>query len=89
MGNPVGERDVGQIDRGEREMAETMRALVFLGIDRVGIVEKPIPEPGPRDAVIRTTASITEVSPANSQVREKCFGSSHAVISPPALPSTW
>jgi hypothetical protein len=29
-------------------MAETMRALVFLGIDRVGIVEKPIPEPGPR-----------------------------------------
>ena len=39
-------------------MAETMRALVFLGIDRVGIIEKPIPEPGPRDAVIRTTASL-------------------------------
>jgi isopropanol dehydrogenase (NADP+) len=39
-------------------MAETMRALVFLGIDRVGIIEKPIPKPGPRDAVIRTTASL-------------------------------
>ena len=39
-------------------MAETMRALVFLGIDRVGIIEKPVPEPGPRDAVIRTTASL-------------------------------
>ncbi len=35
-----------------------MRALAFLGINKVGVVEKPIPEPGPRDAVIRTTASL-------------------------------
>lgn len=39
-------------------MAETMKALVFLEIDKVGIIEKPIPEPGPKDAVIRTTASL-------------------------------
>ena len=39
-------------------MAETMKALVFLGIGKVGVVEKPIPTPGPRDAIIRTTASL-------------------------------
>ena len=38
-------------------MAETMKAFVFLGVGKVGIIEKPLPEPGPRDAVIRTTAS--------------------------------
>jgi len=38
-------------------MAETMKAFVFLGVEKVGIIEKPLPEPGPRDAVIRTTAS--------------------------------
>jgi threonine dehydrogenase-like Zn-dependent dehydrogenase len=35
-------------------MAETMRAFAFLGGKEVGIVEKPIPRPGPRDAVIKT-----------------------------------
>lgn len=39
-------------------MAETMKTLAFLGKGKVGIVEKPIPEPGPADAVIRTTASL-------------------------------
>ncbi len=35
-----------------------MRVFAFLGINKVGIVERPIPEPGPDDAVIRTTASL-------------------------------
>ncbi|TCJ15086.1 NAD(P)-dependent alcohol dehydrogenase [Rubrobacter taiwanensis] len=39
-------------------MAETMKMLAFLGIEKVGVIEKPIPEPGPRDAIIRTTSSL-------------------------------
>lgn len=35
-----------------------MRALAFLGAGKVGIIDKPIPEPGFGDAVIRTTASL-------------------------------
>jgi threonine dehydrogenase-like Zn-dependent dehydrogenase len=34
-----------------------MNALAFLGPGRVGFVRKPVPVPGPRDAVVRTTAS--------------------------------
>lgn len=39
-------------------MGMTMRALVFLGIGKVGVVEKPVPAPGPNDAVVRTTAAL-------------------------------
>jgi isopropanol dehydrogenase (NADP+) len=35
-----------------------MKGLAFLQIGKVGVVEKPIPEPGPTDAVIKTTASL-------------------------------
>ena len=35
-----------------------MKALAFMGIDEVAIIDKPIPEPGPNDAVIKTTASL-------------------------------
>lgn len=35
-----------------------MRALAFLGVGKVGIVDKPKPNPGPNDAIIRTTASL-------------------------------
>ena len=35
-----------------------MKALVFLEVGKVGIVEKPIPDPGPSDAVVKTTASL-------------------------------
>jgi len=35
-----------------------MKALAFLGIGKVGVVDKPIPAPGPNDAVIKTTASL-------------------------------
>ncbi|MEV0322640.1 alcohol dehydrogenase catalytic domain-containing protein [Streptomyces sp. NPDC050658] len=38
-------------------MSELMSALAVLGVDRVGFVQKPIPCPGPRDAVVRTTTS--------------------------------
>ena len=39
-------------------MAETMKVLAFLGVGKAGVIEKPIPEPGPNDAIIRTTASL-------------------------------
>ncbi len=35
-----------------------MKALAFLEIDKVGVIDKPIPEIGPNDAVIKTTASL-------------------------------
>src|SRR5215813_13399401 len=35
-----------------------MRALAFLEIGKVGLIDKPVPEPGPNDAVIKTTASL-------------------------------
>jgi len=39
-------------------MSETMKAFVMKGIGEVGMMEKPIPRPGPRDAVVRTTAAL-------------------------------
>jgi isopropanol dehydrogenase (NADP+) len=35
-----------------------MKAFAFLEIGKARVIDKPIPEPGPRDAVIRTTASL-------------------------------
>jgi isopropanol dehydrogenase (NADP+) len=35
-----------------------MRAFVMHRIDSVGMMEKPIPEPGPNDAVVRTTTAL-------------------------------
>jgi threonine dehydrogenase-like Zn-dependent dehydrogenase len=35
-----------------------MQALAFLEIGKVGVIDKPMPEPGPNDAVIKTTASL-------------------------------
>ena len=35
-----------------------MKGLAFIAIGKVGVTDKPIPEPGPNDAVIRTTASL-------------------------------
>ena len=35
-----------------------MKGLAFLGVGKVGVIEKPIPDPGPNDAVIQTTASL-------------------------------
>ena len=38
--------------------AGTMRAFVMHGIGKVGLTEKPIPEVGPNDSLIRTTAAL-------------------------------
>lgn len=35
-----------------------MKCFVMHGIGRVGIMEKPIPRPGPNDAIVRTTAAL-------------------------------
>ncbi|HEY7162105.1 MAG TPA: NAD(P)-dependent alcohol dehydrogenase [Acidobacteriota bacterium] len=35
-----------------------MKAFVMKGIGKVGIMEKPIPEPGANDAIVRTTAAL-------------------------------
>jgi threonine dehydrogenase-like Zn-dependent dehydrogenase len=35
-----------------------MKAFVMKGLDRVGFVEKPIPKPGPNDAIIKTTRAL-------------------------------
>lgn len=39
-------------------MDETMRAFVIKGVGEVGVVEKPIPEPGPDEALVKTTAAL-------------------------------
>ena len=39
-------------------MADTMRAFVMKRVGEVGVVEKPIPEPGPEEAVVRTTSAM-------------------------------
>lgn len=39
-------------------MAAAMKAFVMHGIGEVGIMDKPIPRPGPADAIIRTTAAL-------------------------------
>ena len=39
-------------------MSSTMRALVFKEIGKTAVIEKPIPEPGPEEAVVRTTAAL-------------------------------
>lgn len=39
-------------------MGATMKAFVMHGIGEVGIIDKPIPRPGPNDAIIRTTAAL-------------------------------
>lgn len=35
-----------------------MKAFVMKAIGAVGVMEKPIPEPGPNDAIVRTTAAL-------------------------------
>jgi len=39
-------------------MSSMMRALVFKEIGKTAVIEKPIPEPGPEEAVVRTTAAL-------------------------------
>jgi threonine dehydrogenase-like Zn-dependent dehydrogenase len=37
---------------------QMMEAFVMLGIGETGFVEKPVPDPGPNDAVVKTTAAL-------------------------------
>jgi isopropanol dehydrogenase (NADP+) len=39
-------------------MTKTMKAFVMKKIGEVGFIEKPIPEPGPNDAIIKTTMAL-------------------------------
>jgi threonine dehydrogenase-like Zn-dependent dehydrogenase len=39
-------------------MPATMKAFVMHAIGEVGMIDKPIPRPGPSDAIIRTTAAL-------------------------------
>lgn len=39
-------------------MPETMRAFVMQGIDRVAMSEKPVPDPGPDDAIVKATTAL-------------------------------
>ena len=39
-------------------MPEMMKCFVMHGIGKVGVMEKPVPRPGPNDAIIRTTAAL-------------------------------
>ncbi len=39
-------------------MGRTMKAFVMKGIGKVGFMEKPVPEAGPNDAVIKTTRAL-------------------------------
>src|SRR5437588_12089150 len=36
----------------------TMRTVVMKSLDAVGFMEKPVPTPGPTDAIVRTTAAL-------------------------------
>ena len=39
-------------------MSDSMKCFVMHGIGKVGVTEKPVPRPGPIDAIIRTTAAL-------------------------------
>lgn len=39
-------------------MSQTMEAFVMRKLGSVGMMEKSIPDPGPNDAIIKTTAAL-------------------------------
>ena len=39
-------------------MSEMMKTFVMKGIGQVGFMDKPVPQAGPNDAVIRTTRAL-------------------------------
>lgn len=46
------------LDEATAARTGTMRAFVMKSLDAVGFMDKPIPSPGPTDAVVRTTAAL-------------------------------
>lgn len=49
--------EVGARQRSPAATAK-MKAFVMRRIGEVGVVEKPVPEPGPNDAIVKTTAAL-------------------------------
>jgi hypothetical protein len=49
---------VSSSGKRSRLMTGTMRAFVIKKVGETGVVEKPIPEPGPEEAIVRTTAAL-------------------------------
>ncbi len=47
-------------------MSDTMRAFVMKEIGQVGLMDKPVPRPGPNEAVIKTTAALICTSDAHT-----------------------
>ena len=43
-----------------------MKAFVMNGLDRVGYAEKPVPRPGPNDAIVKTTRALICTSDAHT-----------------------
>lgn len=39
-------------------MTRTMKAFVMRKLGSVGMMEKPIPDPGPNDAIVKTTSTL-------------------------------
>jgi threonine dehydrogenase-like Zn-dependent dehydrogenase len=39
-------------------MSDTMRAFVIKEVGRTEVMEKPIPTPGPEEAIVKTTAAL-------------------------------
>jgi threonine dehydrogenase-like Zn-dependent dehydrogenase len=46
------------VENGTGANTATMRAFVMESIDRVGFLVKPIPQPGPNDAIVKTTRAL-------------------------------
>jgi threonine dehydrogenase-like Zn-dependent dehydrogenase len=61
-------------------MAKTMKAFVMKGINDVAILERPIPEPGPNDAIIKTTLALVCTSDVHTvagglgDIRDRVLG---------------
>ena len=48
-------RETGDRLLEEQAMTTKMKAFVMQGIGKVEFVDKPMPEPGPNDAIVKTT----------------------------------
>jgi len=54
------------VETGKAAAAKTMRAFVMQGLDHVGFAQKPVPQPGPTDAIIKTTHALICSSDAHT-----------------------
>ena len=61
-------------------MEKTMKAFVMKGINEVAMVDRPIPEPGPNDAIIKTTLAMVCTSDVHTvagglgDIRDRVLG---------------